>query len=783
MTNRTLRIAITIIALLHFSPIANAQLPPEAQARLYELNIKDAVEAGDLRSALATIDKYKKLGKDHFPPAALVTEAKLSVALGTATRGLKALDRYFKEVKSDHPDYDEALRFYQVLQQIDAAAKEERRKEQARLAAERKRQQEIEARERKAREKREQERQAKLAREEETRLIKTDVKLQEAVDNKDFELFLRAVRAGAPLNGKVKSRKHRLPFIQSRRMIQGTYFGAFLAGRFGSKDFAKRYETLIAAGGDVNGVAEYEKNYGTPERTVITNLVLVMRAFMDGRLEESHLTNAAQQNRYANPVAVFKKRNKEDKKRERFYDGSALHALHFIYDMRKISANFARLTKAFDILAAHAGKRFNGQTLEQRDYFGGTPLEQLIGLIAYRNLGVNLKPEELKGLIAYIQHLKDHYPVKARFHYNYYRLFTNLPYPDIDPKVVRTPANDDEKAKAYEAFSQGDCIANALQTNMGPKSTLALVNSLYEPGTPLGCSGKFNPFAAKRYQASSQIALLNSLEKIGGKPDATNLQNGLANLRFKKSSFALFQWYFDRGGHILPPGTGNKKGCNRFVPPFSVYESRKALEMLEGAGISILEACGKTTPLHYIGRSAAPEVLRWLLDKRIKLPFRKCSNYIGYITNRGSFQNGIWDAARLDRLRQQIKLLKKLGQDINKPHCTTDKRHPHLKSSEEYPRLPVFEPAHLLLKNLKAKQLRRSYFKETELASAKRLLTLMLEEGAKLNRKQDLSYGYRVYDQRTKKNVTATGEHDMISFGKTYFNIDLSTWKKIKRRR
>jgi formylglycine-generating enzyme required for sulfatase activity len=90
---------------------AGLDLPPEVQADIVRNKILAALDAKDLKGALAAIDEYKKL-KVEFPSALALAEAKAASQAGEHERALAALKIFLQKSERGSGAYDEALALY-----------------------------------------------------------------------------------------------------------------------------------------------------------------------------------------------------------------------------------------------------------------------------------------------------------------------------------------------------------------------------------------------------------------------------------------------------------------------------------------------------------------------------------------------------------------------------------------------------------------------------------------------------------------------------------------------
>lgn len=102
----------------------SAQLPPEVQADLLQDAIIGNINQKDFAAAKGNIAKYRALGV-NVPPAIMIIDAKVAVALKESLRAVKILQDYFKQYGTKDSGYQNALTLYKKIKPaLDQAAQE-----------------------------------------------------------------------------------------------------------------------------------------------------------------------------------------------------------------------------------------------------------------------------------------------------------------------------------------------------------------------------------------------------------------------------------------------------------------------------------------------------------------------------------------------------------------------------------------------------------------------------------------------------------------------------------
>lgn len=126
-----MRIVLIALVLMGLSVEANAQLSEQAQARVYERQLQQAMQRGDGSAALQIISSYRQDISD-VPAAILYIEARLARDEGQYERSLTAVQTYLNAASGDEPQYDGAVDLYAEVEPLAVA---ERRRAAAQEAA------------------------------------------------------------------------------------------------------------------------------------------------------------------------------------------------------------------------------------------------------------------------------------------------------------------------------------------------------------------------------------------------------------------------------------------------------------------------------------------------------------------------------------------------------------------------------------------------------------------------------------------------------------------------
>lgn len=139
--------SIIIVAIACFTSSANAQLPPETQAKLLDRKIASEIQEGNLSTVENLIGEYKGLGVS-VPATYYFIEARIAASRNDHIKAKLSLEQYFQATSTSHAKYDEALTLYEkqsskvqeqiVIQNAKAAAESRRRVEEAKRAADQK---------------------------------------------------------------------------------------------------------------------------------------------------------------------------------------------------------------------------------------------------------------------------------------------------------------------------------------------------------------------------------------------------------------------------------------------------------------------------------------------------------------------------------------------------------------------------------------------------------------------------------------------------------------------
>jgi hypothetical protein len=118
------------ICVLGFQFEAGAQLAEQAQARVYERQLQQAMEQDDAAAALVIVANYRR-DISVVPPVIFFIEARLARDEGQYERSLIAIQSYLNTASEDEPQYDAAIELYAEVEPLAAA---ERRQAAAREA-------------------------------------------------------------------------------------------------------------------------------------------------------------------------------------------------------------------------------------------------------------------------------------------------------------------------------------------------------------------------------------------------------------------------------------------------------------------------------------------------------------------------------------------------------------------------------------------------------------------------------------------------------------------------
>lgn len=114
--------ALFTVSLICTQGVARAQLPPEVQADLLQADIISDIKNKDFKSAKQNIAKYRAL-KLEMPPAVIIIDAKVAMALNDPIRAKKVLEEYFKKAGKSDSSYKGALQLYRNVKEKAAEAK------------------------------------------------------------------------------------------------------------------------------------------------------------------------------------------------------------------------------------------------------------------------------------------------------------------------------------------------------------------------------------------------------------------------------------------------------------------------------------------------------------------------------------------------------------------------------------------------------------------------------------------------------------------------------------
>ncbi len=134
-------LALFVMLLAPLCP-AYAQLPPEVQADLLQDAIIEDIKGKNLAAARDNIAKYRALGV-NVPPAIMMIDAKVAVALNEPLRAIKVLEDYFKKFGTKDSGYSKALELYKKIKRTaekdrQAKARADKKDQQAKAMAIRK---------------------------------------------------------------------------------------------------------------------------------------------------------------------------------------------------------------------------------------------------------------------------------------------------------------------------------------------------------------------------------------------------------------------------------------------------------------------------------------------------------------------------------------------------------------------------------------------------------------------------------------------------------------------